>query len=232
MDESGDRRDTVARWAALLESLGFEDRHVDPDDYPVIQPKATLAAEGAWRLAEYIGFIAAGRLTENGRKVARLAGLDAVSRHEALGPILAEGVESALVGQGGEPIIRLLRQAAQTLAESQNLWVRECRGLLPVEVGAIVHWACVDLQRAHTLVRDIEINRDVAMHRVGPPNRRARAGANAERHFERVSEFYLEHSDLRERVPLTFGEELALVRLLGYCGLFRVEAGSGMFVLI
>ena len=32
------------------------------------------------------------------------------------------------------------------------------------------------------------------------------------------SEFYLEHPDLRERVPLTFGEEFALVRLLGYCG--------------
>ena len=66
--------------------------------------------------------------------------------------------------------------------------------LLPIEIGTIVHWACVDLQHAHTLVRDIEINRDVAMHRVGLPNPNALAGANAERHFERVSEFNLEHS--------------------------------------
>ena len=58
------------------------------------------------------------------------------------------------------------------------------------------------------------------MHRVGPPNPNAPDGENAERHFERVSEFYLEHPDLCERVPLTFGEEFALVRLLGYCGLW------------
>ena len=218
VNELGSRRETVARWARLLEELGFDDRHIDPDEYPVAQPEAALAAEGAWRFAECMGFIAAGELTETGREAADFARLDAVRRHEALAPILAKGVESALVGQGGEPILPLLRQAAQRLAASKNLWVRECPGLLPVEVGAIVHWACVDLQRAHTLVRDIEINRDVAMHRVGPPTPNARAGANAERHFERVSEFYLEHPELRERVPLTFGEEFALARLLGYCG--------------
>ena len=86
---------------------------------------------------------------------------------------------------------------------------------------------CVDLNHAYTLVRDIEINRDLAMHRVGPPNPNAPAGENAERHFERVSEFYLEHPDLRERVPLTFGEEFALVRLLGYCGLLRRKSSFG-----
>ena len=70
------------------------------------------------------------------------------------------------------------------------------------------------------------------MHSVGSPNPNAPAGANVERHFERVSEFYLQHSDLRERVSLTFGEELALARLLGYCGAFREEAGSGVFWLV
>ena len=41
--------------------------------------------------------------------------------------------------------------------------VGECPGLLPVEIGTIIHWACVDLNHAYTLVRDIEINRNVAM---------------------------------------------------------------------
>ena len=222
MGRSKERHATVARWASLLEKLGFDDHHIDPGDYPVTQPESALAADGAWRFAECMGFIAAGNLTKAGRKVAGLTGLEPASRHEALAPILAEGVESALVGQSGEPILPLLRQAAQTLAASRNIWARDCPGLLPVEVGAIAHWACVDLQRAHNIVRDIEINRDVAMHRVGPPNPDAPAGANAERHFERVSEFYLEHSDLREQVALTFGEELALVRLLGYCGVLQV----------
>ena len=70
------------------------------------------------------------------------------------------------------------------------------------------------------------------MHRVGPPDPDAPAGANAERHFERIVEFYLEHPDLGERVPLSFGEEHALVRLLGYCGVFREEAGPGVSWLV
>ena len=232
LDDPGDRPETVARWAALLESFGFEDRHIDLDDYPVIQSEATLAAEGAWRFAESMVFIASGSLTDTGRQVAEFAGLDSAGRRKALATMLAESVESALVGQGGAPILPLFRQAAQRLAESENLWVRECPGLLPIEVGTIVHWVCVDLNHAYTLVRDIEINRDLAMHRVGPPNPNAPAGANAERHFERVSEFYLEHPDLRERVPLTFGEEFALVRLLGYCGLLGEETKAEVFWLV
>ena len=38
---------------------------------------------------------------------------------------------------------------------------------------------------------------------------------------------------LGQRVPLSFSEELALARLLGYCGLFReAPLGSGMFCLV
>ena len=227
IDPAGDRGATVARWSALLEAMGFDDRHIDPDEYPVAQTEATLAAEGAWRLAECVGFIETGLLTDSGRKVTTFADLDAESRRKALAPMLAEGAESALVGQDGVPIVPLLRRAAQCLTATRNLWARECPGLVPIEIGAIVHWACVDVRRAQILVRDIEINRDVAMHRVGPPDPDAPAGANAERHFERVSEFYLEHPDLGERAPLSFGEEHALVRLLGYCGLFR-EIGGGL----
>ena len=42
---------------------------------------------------------------------------------------------------------------------------------MPIEVGAIVHWACIDFFHAESLVKDIEINRDVAMHRGGPPDK-------------------------------------------------------------
>ena len=227
IDPAGDRGATVARWSALLEKIGFDDRHIDPDEYPVAQTEAALAAEGAWRLSDRMGFIEVGLLTDSGRKVTTFADLDAESRRKALAPMLAEGAESALVGQDGVPIVPLLRRAAQCLTATRNLWARECPGLVPIEIGAIVHWACVDVRRAQILVRDIEINRDVAMHRVGPPDPDAPAGANAERHFERIVEFYLEHRDLGERVPLSFGEELALARLLAYCGLFR-EIGSGL----
>ena len=96
---------------------------------------------------------------------------------------------------------------------------------MPVEVGAIVHWACIDFARAEALATDIEINRDVAMHRVGvPPDPDAPPGANLERHWERVMEFYDEHPRLGGRVPFSFGEELALVNLIGFCGLLREVA--------
>ena len=42
---------------------------------------------------------------------------------------------------------------------------------MPIEVGTIVHWACIDFFHAESLVKDIEINRDVAMHRGGPPGK-------------------------------------------------------------
>ena len=221
MCTAGGRQETVSRWSALLESMGFDARHIDPEEYPVLRSPAVLAAEGAWRLAERMGFIEVDLFTEYGREVAGFAGLDTADVRKTLAPMLAQGVESALVGQDGIPIVPLLRRAADRLAETTNLWARECPGLVPAEVGAIVHWACVDAGRAGVLVRDIEINRDVAMHRFGPPDPDAPLGANAVRHFERVSEFYLEHPHLGERVPLSFGEETALTRLLGYCGLFQ-----------
>ena len=217
----GERGEAIPRWAAFLEAAGFDVRAIDPHEHPVPQPPAVLAAEGAWRLAERLGFAVAEDLTDAGRQVAASATLDPSRRREAMAPVLAQGVEAALRGQDGLPIIPLLRRAAQTLAMSTNLWVRTCPGLVSVEVGAIVYWACVDARRAQNILRDIEINRDVAMHRVGLPDPNFSIRVNLERHFDRVLEFYADHPDLGARAPLSFGEELALVRLLGYCGLFR-----------
>ena len=67
---------------------------------------------------------------------------------------------------------------------------------MPVEVGAIVRWACIHVYHAGTLVEEFEINREVAMRRVGAPNSGAAMGANSERHFERVMEFYADQPRL------------------------------------
>ena len=132
------------------------------------------------------------------------------------------GLEANLLGRGGASILDLLRAAANTLWESKNLWARTCPGLLPIEVGAIVHWSRVNPSRAVELVEKIETWRDVAMHSVHrPPSSTASKEANAERHFDAVLKFYLEHHWLAEDVPSSFAEELALATLLGYCGFFR-----------
>ena len=221
----------IGRWVELLVVRGFDARHIDPD---ADRLAAEVAAEGAWRLADRTGLIAEGRMTGAGRAVAALAERDPAESRESLAVLLRPRVEAALAGQGGAPILPLLKRAAQSLAASTNLWVRVCPALMPVEVGAIVHWACIDLAHAEALVKDIEINRDVAMHRVGiPPDPDAPPGANLERHCERVLEFYSEHPRLGARVPFSFGEELALVKLVGLCGLMReVLVGPGHICLM
>ena len=221
MEPASGRKTIVARWAAILKATGTHELGIDPYLHSSFdEPAWNLAAEGAWRFAERMGFIASGRLTDSGHKVAAIMKLNPFAGYRTpLAPILAESVQSALVGQGGLPIVPLLRRATQALAASENLWVRECPGLLPVEVGAIVHWACVDIERARILVRDIGINRDLAMRWGGPPD--AGSYDNASKLSSRVSDFYLNHSDLGQRVPFSSGEELALARLLVYCGLFE-----------
>ena len=205
----------TARWADLLDEWGFDSRHMDNPEGG--RTFSNIAAEGAWRLANRIGLVRDGRTTEAGQAITALAGIDAEARQEALAPLLRPGVESALAGQGARPILPLLERAAQALAASTNLWVRVCPALMPVEVGAIVHWACIDLRHAESLAKDIEINRDVAMHRGGAPDPDVSIEANRERHFERVMEFYTDQPGLGGRVPFSFGEELALVKLIGYC---------------
>ena len=224
------RNAAIGRWAELLVERGFDARHIDPGGGRL---EAEVAAEGARRLADRTGLTAEGQVTDAGQAVAALAERDPAKSREFLASLLRPRVEAALAGQGGAPILPLLKRAAQSLAVSKNLWVQVCPALMPTEVGAIVHWACIDFAHAEALVRDIEINRDVAMHRVGvPPDPDAPPGANLERHWERVMEFYSGQSRLGGRVPFSFGEELALVKLIGFCGLMREAViGPGCAVL-
>ena len=86
-----------------------------------------------------MGFIDPRGLTESGRVVAVLAALASDRRREALAPILAERAEDRLRGERGVSILPLLPRAATNLAKTTNLWARECPGLLPSGVSAIVH---------------------------------------------------------------------------------------------
>ena len=218
-ETAGGRAETVADWSALLDEAGFKESHIDPDELPAGLSAADCAAADAWRFAERMGFVDPGGPTADGRETAALAEVNRERRREVLAPMLAERVERRLRGQGDTSIVDLLRRAAGRLETTTNLWARECPGLISVEVGAIVHWACVNARRANELVDNIVSWRDVAMHRHQAPS--APAGAHAQLHLERVSEFYGEHPWLGERVPWSFGKELALCGLLVYCGLFR-----------
>ena len=222
---SGARSETVAAWSALLTAAGFENEHLDADAVPDDQDEADRTAADAWRFAERMGLIGPDGPTADGRGAAALARLDRERRREALVPLLAARVDADLRGQGGISIVDLLRRAAQSLAETDHVWARECPGLVPVEVGAITHWARVNPLRAYKLVTDLVSWRDVAMHRYQAPDPAADVGSHASLHYERVSEFYLEHGWLGGKVPPSYGEEMALATLLGWCGLLRRRRG-------
>ena len=222
----GDRTETTADWSTFLDSVEFEQRHIDPDQLPSGLSVADRTAADAWRFAERMGFVDPSGMTADGREVAILAESGSQRRRDALAPMLAARVEARLRGQGGVPIVDLLRRAARDLAGTTNLWARECPGLVPSEVGAIVHWACVNARRANDLVDNVVTWRDAAMHRYGAPNPVAPRGVNAELHFDVVSEFYPEHAWLGQKVPWSFAEELAMSKLLAYCRLFRESASA------
>ena len=66
------------------------------------------------------------------------------------------------------------------------------------------------------------------MYRGGPPNLDVSLEANRERHFERVMEFYMDQPGLGGRVPFSFGEDLAMAKLVGFCGLlWEMSLGPG-----
>ena len=216
------REDTIESWMIHLEAVGFEARHIDPDSVPEPLSLAAMLASDAWRFAERMGLIDVDGPTPGGMQVAMLNDCDERHREERLRRVLREGLEANLRGRGGVSILDILRTAANILWTSENLWARTCPGLLPIEVGAIVHWARVNPSRAVELVEKIETWRDVAMHSFHrPPNSVASTEANAERHFDAVLKFYLEHHWLAEDVPTSFAEDLALVEILGFCGILR-----------
>ena len=218
--KKGRREETIADWSVFLDTVGFDVEHLDLEEFPSGLSAADCTAADAWRLAERMGFIGPAGPTAGGFQVAAFAELDQHRRHDALAPLLAAGVETRLRGHGDVPIVDLLRRAAQKLAMTTNLWARECPGLIPAEVGAIVHWACVNRHRAEELVKTVVSWRDVAMHRYPTPDPSDKVSAGgAQLHFERVSEFYGEHPFLGQKVPWSFGEECAMGKLLAYCRL-------------
>ena len=231
-DRTGTREEITAAWSALLREAGFQASHMEPDELPAGMAPVDRVAADAWSFAERLGWIETDRLTDDGGRVAAISMQGKATVRDALAPVLATGVEPLLQGENGTPIVPLLEQGAHTLAETSNCWARECPGLIPSEVGAIVHWGCVDLAGARHLLDNIVSWRDAAMHRYDAPDPTAPPGTHATLHFEIVSEFYQSHSWLAEGVPHSFAEDLAMCKLLSYCRLFReIPVTSSAFYL-
>ena len=64
------RGETDAAWSGYLDEVGFEDAHLDPDEFPSGMSAADCMDADAWRFAERMGFIESSGPTSDGRKVA------------------------------------------------------------------------------------------------------------------------------------------------------------------
>ena len=225
----GDSRQLVtAAWATHLEARGFADEHVHADD-AAGAAIAVAAARDAWRFSHRVGLVDEGGVTVEGNRLIALAQRAQSPAAGGRGPTaeyLARCLPHQLRGQGDGDLLPLLRAGAHGLATTTHPWASLCPGLLPVEVGALIHWGSIDLDRARRLLADLVTWRDVAMHSYEHPHKDDVPPAdNANRHFEVVSAFYQSHAWLAERAPLTFGEEFATCKLLDYCGVFRLVMG-------
>ena len=212
------RERTVAEWALLMGRLNCSTRFQEHDGAPA---DLDLLASDTWRLASLSGLLSESGRTEAGRRVA--------DAEDDAAAALADGISKYLVGQGGAQIVPLLQMGAGELSGTDHVWARFCSGLLPIEMGAIVHWACIDTRKCRELLDNLVTWRDVAMHRHGWPNPKNTKAENAATHYDATVDFYLSHPWLAERTPMSFGEEFAMVKLLDYCGLLE-EKSLGTFM--
>ena len=214
-------KDAIQRsWADFL-------IHNDHDEHyqalEVQPPSVARTTVHAWRLATLTGLLDQDGLTELGQRV--------VDRTADIEDALAVGVRDCMIGQDGIEIVPLLQRGASILARTNHVWARCCPGLLPVEMEAIVYWACVASPRCLKLLDELILLRDVAMHqRREPPNRRVSNTENAEIHEEGVTNLYLTQRDLAEDTPMPYGGTLAMTRLLDFTGLLHARNIGGYLV--
>ena len=204
-------------WAAFLNQTDHDDRY---QALEVEFPSVARTTVHAWRLATLTGLLDQDGLTEHGHRI--------VDRTADVEDALAVGVRDCMIGQDGIEIVPLLQRGASILARTNHVWARCCPGLLPVEMEAIVYWACVAAPRCLKLLDELILLRDVAMHRVGgPPDRRMSDAENTELHAEMATNFYLSHRDLAEDTPMPYGGTLAMTRLLDFTSLLHARDIGG-----
>ena len=203
--------------AAFLKQTDHDDRY---QALEVEFPSVARTAVGAWRLANLAGLLTPNGLIALGHRI-----VDGTADVE---DALALGVRGCMIGQDGIEIVPLLQRGATILARTNHVWARCCPGLLPVEMEAIVYWACVAAPRCLKLLDELILLRDVAMHRVGgPPDRRMSDAENTELHAEMATNFYLSHRDLAEDTPMPYGGTLAMTRLLDFTSLLHARDIGG-----
>ena len=213
-----------ASWARLLEREGYTVDHIADDELPEGPDLASIMADDAWRVAQWLDLVDSGGVTDAGLEVAQVARFDFDARNEAVWSaakkVVAAQVRKCYLGADGVRIADLLETGAKALAEAADAWTRLCPGLLLAEIEALIHVANADADRARTLADELPRHRMRAMREYAPPPEEFDEILNMSAHADAVSAYYIRElpGHIDESV-LTLTTAQATAILFVFCGL-------------
>ena len=215
-----------AAWADLLSEHGYNMDHVFDEDLPPGPDVASVMAQDAWRIADWLELIDADGLTVPGRGIAAVAEVASRSRTEAVWEpaegILAAQISRHYAGARDLSIVELVQLGARALAVAQDEWTSFCPGLLHVEFEALVYLAQTNPERAVELAGELAQNRIEAMRGAGQPVAGVVDLLNMTIHADAVSSYYLDQLDNHvDDAILTLTASQATVLLFVFCGLLE-----------
>ena len=219
--ESGDG--PPQEWVDALIANSYTVDHIYDEDLPPNPDVPTIMAGDAWRLAEWLELVGPDGLTDAGRVVSSIAGLETPSRTEAVwepvDDVLADQIRSLYLGADGTNVVDLVQTGARRLAVQGKYFP----GLLHVEFEALIHLAQTNPPRAVALLDELAQNRIDALRDTPGPFAGVRDLLNATIYADSIALHYL------DRLPghvddtlLTLTASQATVLLFVFCGLLEV----------
>ena len=181
-------------WSLLLEKKGFSMDHFMEVELLKRSDLASIMAEDAWRLAKWLELFDADGLTSKGYSIAMLADTAPDERNSSMDWSFAEAlriqIRKCYLGAEGLSLADLVQAGTKTLEESQDVWIKHCRGLFLVEFEALLYTGSTDKKMAETLVEELVQHRRNAMRTSPHAMRGVEEIENKLRHMFAVSRYY------------------------------------------
>ena len=211
-------------WRQLLESNRYAIDHIEDDELPPGPDRASIMAEDAWRISQWLELVDAAGLTGAGQQIADVARTPPTERSEVIwapaDEVLANQIRECYVGADGQRIADRVLAGARVIEGVGDAWARFCPGLLLIEFEALVYLSHSDPPTAAALVDELPDRRLAAMRDFPPPRPGVENTLHMAIHADAVSRYYMD--DLPGYVNdqvLTLTAISATAILFAFCGL-------------
>ena len=175
------RRETVQSWADLMEEGNAKRDHVENDDLGLAADDPwDLMADDAWQLCERLGLL-------DGDGEASADAWRARLEEE-----LADRIWERYLDANGEPMARLIQDAARVAGRGRGPWAGRCPGLLLCEFMRLVEMAQEDAPRAESFAASLLVERREAASdaRLTRPNPRMTPLVNRIAYANAIGDFH------------------------------------------